>query len=74
MPLAGIKKDGEFDHRRQAIGFWMFVEPIEVRPFKPVRVYVSSEHWLKLIHRSRATRSTLHSHTYCSPARRDHRL
>ena len=48
MPLAGIKKDGEFDYRRQAIGFWMFIEPIEVRPFKPVRVYVSSETLAKI--------------------------
>jgi hypothetical protein len=48
MPLAGIKKDGEFDYRRQAIGFWMFIEPIEVRPFKPVRVYVSAETLAKI--------------------------
>ena len=48
MPLAGIKKDGEFDYRRQAIGFWMFIEPIEVRPFKPVRAYVSAETLAKI--------------------------
>jgi hypothetical protein len=43
MPLAGIEGDGEPDFRRQAVGFWMFVEPIEVRPFRPVRIYVTFE-------------------------------
>ena len=48
MPLARIKKDGEFDYRRQAIGFWMVIEPIEVRPFRPVRVYITSETLAKI--------------------------
>jgi hypothetical protein len=43
MPLAGTQRDGELDLRRKAIGFWMFVEPIEVRPFRPVRVFVTFE-------------------------------
>jgi hypothetical protein len=43
MPLALIQRDGELDLRRKAVGFWMFVEPIEVRPFKPVRVFVTFE-------------------------------
>jgi hypothetical protein len=48
MPLARIKKDGEFDYRRQAIGFWMIIEPIEIRPFRPVRVYITSETLAKI--------------------------
>jgi hypothetical protein len=39
MPLVSTDRDGEADTRRQAIGFWMFIDG--ARPFKPVRVYVS---------------------------------
>ena len=39
MPLVTTDRDGEADTRRQAIGFWMFIEG--ARPYKPVRVYVS---------------------------------
>ena len=39
MPLVTTDRDGEADTRRQAIGFWMFIEG--ARPYKTVRVYVS---------------------------------
>jgi hypothetical protein len=39
MPLVTTDREGEADTRRQAIGFWMFIEG--ARPYKPVRVYVS---------------------------------
>jgi Protein of unknown function (DUF1488) len=39
MPLVSTNRDGEADTRRQAIGFWMFIEG--ARPYKPVRVYIS---------------------------------
>ena len=39
MPLVSTDREGEADTRRQAIGFWMFIEG--ARPYKPVRVYVS---------------------------------
>jgi hypothetical protein len=39
MPLVTTDRDGEADTRRQAIGFWMFIEG--ARPYKPVRVYIS---------------------------------
>jgi hypothetical protein len=41
MPLSPSDRDGEPDQRRQAIGFWMFVEG--TRPAKPVRVFVTYE-------------------------------
>ncbi len=39
MPLVSTDREGEADTRRQAIGFWMFIEG--ARPYKPVRVYIS---------------------------------
>lgn len=41
MPLVSTDREGEADTRRQAIGFWMFIEGARARPYKPVRVYVS---------------------------------